>query len=67
MRTEPFEFDSNGEALIATLYLPARRAVATVVTTGPLTSVKEQAGRHICQGNGRAWLRRIGLRPPLLR
>ena len=43
MRNERFEFDSNGETLIGTLYLPAGRAAAAVVTTGPLTSVKEQA------------------------
>ena len=42
-RQERFEFDSNGERLIGTLHLPIERAVAAVVTTGPLTSVKEQA------------------------
>jgi fermentation-respiration switch protein FrsA (DUF1100 family) len=43
MRTEPFPFTSGGDQLIGELHLPADRAVAAVVTTGPLTSVKEQA------------------------
>ena len=40
---EPFRFTSAGAGLIGALYLPARQPVAAVVTTGPLTSVKEQA------------------------
>jgi fermentation-respiration switch protein FrsA (DUF1100 family) len=40
---ERFTFTSGGDRLVGTLYLPARPPVATVVTTGPLTSVKEQA------------------------
>lgn len=42
-RSEPFTFTSNGDRLRGVLYLPADRPVAVVVTTGPLTSVKEQA------------------------
>jgi fermentation-respiration switch protein FrsA (DUF1100 family) len=42
-RVEPFTFTSEGDPLIGTLYLPADRPVAAAVTTGPLTSVKEQA------------------------
>src|SRR6187200_1482454 len=43
-RSEPFTFVTNGgDALAGVLYLPATRPVAAVVTTGPLTSVKEQA------------------------
>jgi hypothetical protein len=43
MRTEPFIFTSGGDRLAGVLYLPAEQPVAAVVTTGPLTSVKEQA------------------------
>jgi fermentation-respiration switch protein FrsA (DUF1100 family) len=42
-RAEPFSLTSEGDALIGMLYLPADRPVAAAVTTGPLTSVKEQA------------------------
>ena len=42
-RSEPFTFTSAGERLVGALCLPAQRPVASVVTTGPLTSVKEQA------------------------
>jgi hypothetical protein len=43
----PFTFTSGGDRLIGALYLPAEQPVAAVVTTGPLTSVKEQAtGRY---------------------
>jgi fermentation-respiration switch protein FrsA (DUF1100 family) len=38
-----FRVHSGGERLVGVLYLPAGRPVAAVVTTGPLTSVKEQA------------------------
>jgi fermentation-respiration switch protein FrsA (DUF1100 family) len=41
--SEPFRFTSAGDRLIGTLYLPAQQPAAAVVTTGPLTSVKEQA------------------------
>src|SRR5438552_5654136 len=34
---------SGGDRLAGVLYLPAQPPVAAVVTTGPLTSVKEQA------------------------
>jgi fermentation-respiration switch protein FrsA (DUF1100 family) len=43
VRSEPFRFTSGGDALIGVLHLPAEQPVAAVVTTGPLTSVKEQA------------------------
>jgi fermentation-respiration switch protein FrsA (DUF1100 family) len=42
-RSEPFTFTSAGERLAGVLYLSAQQPVASVVTTGPLTSVKEQA------------------------
>jgi fermentation-respiration switch protein FrsA (DUF1100 family) len=40
---EPFGFTSEGDHLAGVLYLPTTQPVAAVVTTGPLTSVKEQA------------------------
>ncbi len=46
-RSERFTFASSGDQLVGVLYLPAVQPVAAVVTTGPLTSVKEQAaGRY---------------------
>jgi uncharacterized protein len=42
-RSEPFVFASGDDRLVGVLCLPAGRPVAAVVTTGPLTSVKEQA------------------------
>jgi fermentation-respiration switch protein FrsA (DUF1100 family) len=39
---EPFSFTSGGDRLTGALYLPVEHPVAAVVTTGPLTSVKEQ-------------------------
>ena len=42
-RSEPFTFTSAGDRLVGVLRLPAQQPVAAVVTTGPLTSVKEQA------------------------
>ena len=41
--TEPFTFTSGGESLVGNLFLPKGEATALVVTTGPFTSVKEQA------------------------
>ncbi|MRH92004.1 alpha/beta fold hydrolase [Nocardia sp. SYP-A9097] len=41
--TVPFSFISAGDRLVGTLYLPVGAPTAVVVTTGPLTSVKEQA------------------------
>jgi fermentation-respiration switch protein FrsA (DUF1100 family) len=41
--SEPFRFTSGGDGLNGALFLPARQPAAAVVTTGPLTSVKEQA------------------------
>jgi fermentation-respiration switch protein FrsA (DUF1100 family) len=41
--TERMEFQSNGERLVGTLFWPEGRPIAVVTTTGPLTSVKEQA------------------------
>jgi uncharacterized protein len=43
MRSERFEFDHDGDRLAGTLFLPEGAPVAAVVTTGPLSSVKEQA------------------------
>jgi fermentation-respiration switch protein FrsA (DUF1100 family) len=42
-KSEPFTFTSGADRVVGVLYLPAGRPVAAVVTTGPLTSVKEQA------------------------
>jgi uncharacterized protein len=42
-RSEPFLFTSGDDRLIGVLHLPVEQPVAAVVTTGPLTSVKEQA------------------------
>ena len=42
-RSQPFTFTSAGDRLVGVLYLPSEQPVAVVVTTGPLTSVKEQA------------------------
>jgi len=39
----PFTFTSEGDRLTGLLYMPAAVPSAVVVTTGPLTSVKEQA------------------------
>lgn len=45
--TEPLHFARDGDRLVGVLYLPTDQPVAAVVTTGPLTSVKEQAtGRY---------------------
>ncbi|MGW4355235.1 alpha/beta hydrolase, partial [Nocardia sp. NPDC004582] len=41
--TVPFTFTRSGDRLVGTLYLPAGEPTGVVVTTGPLTSVKEQA------------------------
>jgi putative sterol carrier protein len=38
-----FTFTSGGDRLVGLLYFPEGQPVAAVVTTGPLTSVKEQA------------------------
>jgi uncharacterized protein len=40
---ERFEFESGGETLVGTLFVPSTSVVGVVVTSGPLTSVKEQA------------------------
>jgi fermentation-respiration switch protein FrsA (DUF1100 family) len=40
---ERFEFESGGETLVGTLFVPSGRAIGVVVASGPLTSVKEQA------------------------
>ncbi|MFE3193687.1 alpha/beta hydrolase [Nocardia sp. NPDC059240] len=41
--TVPFTFTSAGDRLVGNLYLPEGEPTGVVVTTGPLTSVKEQA------------------------
>jgi len=38
-----FAFDCGGDRLVGTLFHPAGEPLAAIVTTGPLTSVKEQA------------------------
>ncbi|MCX4091688.1 alpha/beta hydrolase [Nocardia sp. alder85J] len=38
-----YTFTRDGDQLVGTLHLPAGTPIAAVVTTGPLTSVKEQA------------------------
>jgi fermentation-respiration switch protein FrsA (DUF1100 family) len=43
MREHRTTFESVGEPIAGLLYLPAERPRAAIVTTGPLTSVKEQA------------------------
>jgi uncharacterized protein len=43
VRGDDFTFVSGRDRLIGLLYVPADQPVAAVVTTGPLTSVKEQA------------------------
>jgi len=43
LRSEPFPFTSGGDPHSGVLHLPPEPPVAAVVTTGPLTSVKEQA------------------------
>jgi fermentation-respiration switch protein FrsA (DUF1100 family) len=40
---QPFTFTSAGDRLAGVVYLPSEQPAAAVVTTGPLTSVKEQA------------------------
>lgn len=41
--SERFEFDVSGDTLVGNLHLPRGEPRGTVVLTGPLTSVKEQA------------------------
>ena len=43
MNEQRVEFQSDGERMIGLLHLPSSPARGVVVTTGPLTSVKEQA------------------------
>jgi fermentation-respiration switch protein FrsA (DUF1100 family) len=43
MSRAPITFVSGGDRLVGMLYLPEEQPMAAVVTTGPLTSVKEQA------------------------
>lgn len=43
MNHEKFVFTSAGDSLVGTLFLPEETPRGAVVTTGPLTSVKEQA------------------------
>jgi uncharacterized protein len=43
MRKERFQFLSSGDALIGDLFFPDHPAKGVIVTSGPLTSVKEQA------------------------
>lgn len=41
--TQPFAFTRDGDRLSGVLHMPSAHPAAVVVTTGPLTSVKEQA------------------------
>jgi fermentation-respiration switch protein FrsA (DUF1100 family) len=43
MKQERFEFTSAGDAIVGDLHLPDQAPKGVAVTTGPLTSVKEQA------------------------
>lgn len=43
MRTEHFTFTNEGDQLVGALYLPEETPLGAIVTSGPLTSVKEQA------------------------
>jgi hypothetical protein len=43
MSQEHLEFESGGVSMFGVLHLPEDRPTAALVTTGPLTSVKEQA------------------------
>ena len=43
MERQDFTFESGGDRLIGNLFLPGQQPIAAIVTTGPLTSVKEQA------------------------
>ncbi|MFB8005886.1 alpha/beta hydrolase [Nocardia sp. NPDC056000] len=43
MRTEHFTFSNDGDQLVGVLHLPEGEPLAAIVTSGPLTSVKEQA------------------------
>ncbi|MFE9580124.1 alpha/beta hydrolase [Nocardia sp. NPDC006044] len=47
--TERFTFTSNGDQLVGLLHLPDGPPIASVVTSGPLTSVKEQAAGAYAQ------------------
>lgn len=49
MRQERFQFASGGEPVRGILHLPEGRPRAALVTTGPLTSVKEQAAGTYAQ------------------
>jgi uncharacterized protein len=43
MREQKIKFESGGETIIGNLFLPTDTPLGAIVTTGPLTSVKEQA------------------------
>ena len=43
MREQKVKFESSGETIIGNLFLPTDTPLGAIVTTGPLTSVKEQA------------------------
>ncbi len=47
---ERFTFHSEGETLVGNLFVPAdAKPAGVVITVGPLTSVKEQAGGTYAQ------------------
>jgi uncharacterized protein len=67
VRSEPFRFTSGGDALIGVLHLPAQQPVAAVVTTGPLTSVKEQATGAYARALAERGFATLAFRPPDVR
>jgi hypothetical protein len=67
MNKQPFSFISEDVTVVGDLYIPDGPARGISVVTGPLTSVKEQGGRHLRGSNGRTGVRRARLRLPPLR
>jgi fermentation-respiration switch protein FrsA (DUF1100 family) len=49
---ERFTFDSGGETIVGNLFVPNAQPRGLVVTTGPLTSVKEQAAGAYAKAMG---------------
>jgi uncharacterized protein len=50
--SEHMEFDCKGERLVGRLFLPQGKPIAALVTTGPTTSVKEQASGAYAEALG---------------
>lgn len=53
VKVERFEFESGGERLVGTINLPDGLPKAALVTTGPMTSVKEQAAGAYARAMGK--------------